>query len=162
MREKLLLEEILMDTSPIRWPRQSTSAPANSRILDDNDGALPRRVAVAKGAVTRLVPVDSILWITTSDGSVRLHMKDGELETDDSLGALTVALGGQFMRINRKTTVNLAAVMEIRRRTRHGECVVVIANGSELSATRLYAPLLKQWLSGGEARPSRRTTARVP
>ena len=151
-----------MDRSSLRWPRQVESAPANCRVLDDNDGAIPRRIAVAKGPVTRLVPVDSILWITTNDGSVRLHMKDGELETDDSLGALTVALGAQFMRINRKTAVNLAAVTEIRRRTRHGECVVVVANGSELAATRLYAPLLKQWLAGADVRRSERTRARTP
>ena len=151
-----------MDRSSLHWPRRVESAPANCRVLDDNDGAMPRRIAVAKGAVTRLVPVDSILWITTTDGSVRLHMKDGELEADDSLGALTVALGGQFMRINRKTAVNLAAVTEIRRRTRHGECVVVVANGSELAATRLYAPLLKRWLSGADVGMSQRTAARTP
>lgn len=151
-----------MDRSSLRWPRRVESAPANCRVLDDNDGAMPRRIAVAKGAVTRLVPVDSILWIATTDGSVRLHMKDGELETDDSLGALTVALGGQFMRINRKTAVNLAAVTEIRRRTRHGECVVVVANGSELAATRLYAPLLKRWLAGADVELSQRTAARTP
>jgi DNA-binding LytR/AlgR family response regulator len=151
-----------MDRSSLRWPGQVASAPANCRVVDDNDGALPRRIAVASGPVTRLVSVDSILWVTTKDGSVRLHMKDGELETDDSLSALTAALGMQFMRINRKTTVNLAAVMEIRRRTRRGECIVVVANGSELAATRLYAPLLKQWLSGGDVKPSPRTTARMP
>ena len=151
-----------MHRPTLHWPGQQATARGNCRVLDDNDGALPRRIAVAKGPVTRLVPVDSILWITTNDGSVRLHMKEGELETDDSLGALTAALGMQFMRINRKTAVNLAAVMEIRRRTRHGECVVVIADGSELAATRLYAPLLKQWLSGADVRPSQRPTARVP
>lgn len=80
MREKLFLEDILMDRSSLRWPRQVASAPANCRVLGDNDGAMPRRIAVAKGPVTRLVAVESIRWITTNDGVVRLHMKDGELE----------------------------------------------------------------------------------
>ena len=107
------------------------------------------RLIVANGPTVRLVPIDAIHWVTTLNGVVHLHLADGELVAAASFTALTESLGAAFMRINRRTMVNLSAVDEIRWRGRRGEGNVVLLGGRDLTVTRRYAPTLRQWLSNG-------------
>jgi DNA-binding LytR/AlgR family response regulator len=140
-----------MNTDARPWMRTSRGAPAagHCQVVDlGADRLTTRRLIVVQGATIRLIPLDSIQWMSAGGEMLRLHLTTGELSTPGSLASVTETLGPGFLRINRNVTVNLSAVDEIRRRSRRGESVVVLRDRVELPVTRRYAPLLRDCLSG--------------
>lgn len=134
------------------WPSgdhaPSTTNPRCHVVDSDPHAPTSRRLAVSERETVHLVPLESILWISAAAGRLCVHHASGELTADGVLNALTKALGSGFQRINRNTTVNMAAVSEIRRRSRRGESAVVLSDGRQLPVTRLYTPALRAWLLG--------------
>lgn len=95
----------------------------------------------------RLVPVHLILWAEARAGRVSVHSSEGQLTIAGTLASLTHALGAGFQQITRNTMVNMNAVAEIRRRSRQCESAVVLNDGQVLPVSRLYASVLRLWLT---------------
>src|SRR4051794_18084583 len=89
-----------------------------------------RRLAVLQDRRTiGLIPIASILWIEGSRRRVRIHLEGAKVTSDGPLVALTTALGPGFLQVSRNTTVNLAAIGEVRGRSRTGESVIRLFDG---------------------------------
>jgi hypothetical protein len=133
----------------LRRPRGRSTIP-HCQVIDFSGEEIgSRRLVVADGHhIIRLIPLDVILWMSTHDESVCLHLAGGEIATDASLDALTRTLGATFLRVNRQASVNLTAISEVHRRRRHGEGEVVLRGGHRVPVTRRYAPVLRDWLLG--------------
>ena len=138
-----------MKTHSARWRRLPESASSfHCHVVDlGTGGPTALRLVLSEGSNMRLVPVHHILWAEARGGRVSLHSSDGQLTIAGVLMTLTHALGTGFQQISRNTIVNMNAVTEIRRRTRRGESAVVLVNGRVLPVSRLYASLLRTWLS---------------
>ena len=132
-----------------RWTRASRQAPSVvcCHVVDLGTGPTARRLVVTDGSSLRLVPVHLILWAEGRAGRVSVHVGDGQLTIAGTLASLIHALGAGFQQITRSTMVNMNAVTEIRRRTRQSESAVVLNDGQILPVSRLYAAVLRLWLS---------------
>jgi DNA-binding LytR/AlgR family response regulator len=108
----------------------------------------------------RLVPVHLILWAEARAGRVSVHSSEGHLTIGGTLASLTHALGAGFQQITRNTMVNMNAVAEIRRRSRQCESAVVLNDGQVLPVSRLYASVLRLWLTRHTADDARSTVRR--
>ena len=108
----------------------------------------------------RLVPVHLILWAEARAGRVSVHSSEGQLMIAATLAGLTHALGASFQQITRNTMVNMNAVAEIRRRSRQCESAVVLNDGQVLPVSRLYASVLRLWLTRHTAADDTRSTVR--
>lgn len=69
-----------------------------------------RTLTVQSAGVSRTVPLDSILYIESSNHKVVLHLKDGEFSCYGKIRDLEAELGEQFCRIHKGYLVNLAYV----------------------------------------------------
>jgi DNA-binding LytR/AlgR family response regulator len=133
-----------------RWVRASRHAPSlvSCHVVDlGTGGPAARRLIVSDGSSLRLVPVHLILWAEARAGRVSVHSAEGQLTIGGTLASLTHALGAGFQQITRNTTVNMNAVAEIRRRSRQRESAVVLNDGQVLPVSRLYASVLRLWLT---------------
>ncbi len=85
------------------------------------------------------LPVDDIDWIEAADNYVRLHTAAGEAHlVRETLNAMQGRLDpGRFLRIHRSTIVNAARIRELRPWF-HGDYVVLLTNGRELTLSRSY------------------------
>ena len=143
----------------LRQPRGRSTVPHCQVIDFAGDDIGSRRLVVAEGHhIVRLVPLDVILWVSTANETVCLHLTTGEIITDASLVALMQTLGASFLRVNRQAAVNVTAISEVHRRRRHGEGEIVLRNGHRVPVTRRYAPVLRAWLLGAAAPNGHRPT----
>ena len=117
-------------------------------VVESHSALERRRLALAEGRTVHLLTLESVLWISAAAGRICIHRASSELIARGTLGSLTRALGADFQRINRNTTVNMAAVNQVRHRGRHGEGAVMLYDGRQLPLTRLYARGLRAWLAG--------------
>jgi two-component system LytT family response regulator len=118
-------------------------------LLDHLQGSgdyLERLVVKAAGRVS-FVDVKEIDWIEADDMYVRLHVRRESHLVRGTLSGLEAKLDPQkFLRIHRSTIVNLSRVKELQPLF-HGEYVVTLQNGTQLTSGRSYRdklqPLLK-------------------
>ena len=83
--------------------------------------------------------VDDIDWIEAADNYVRLHTTAGETHlVRETLNTMQGRLDpGRFLRIHRSSIVNVARIRELRPWF-HGDYVVLLTNGRELTLSRSY------------------------
>jgi DNA-binding LytR/AlgR family response regulator len=134
---------------------RGVSSIAHCQVIaaSDDADAPARRLVVGQGTTVCLVPIGSIRWISTSGEVLCLHLTTCQLFTPGVLRALTKTLGAGYMRINRRTTVKLSAIGEIRRRGRRGEASVVLDDGVELTVSRRFGHDLHSWIADRSSSP---------
>jgi two-component system, LytTR family, response regulator len=82
--------------------------------------------------------VDEIAWIEAAGVYVHLHTRERSYLYRMLLGELELRLDpARFVRVHRSTIVNLRSIQELRLQT-HGDCVIVLKDGTELKLSRNY------------------------
>lgn len=106
---------------------------------------LDRVVIKSSGRVMFLDAAD-IDWIEAAGVYVHLHVGSKSYLYRATLGQLQERLNPErFVRIHRSTMVNTARIVELQPGT-HGEYVVVLKNGIQLTLSRGYRAELEGWL----------------
>jgi two-component system LytT family response regulator len=104
---------------------------------------LERLVVKADGRMFFVRPAD-IDWVEAAANYVRLHARGESYPLRESMKHMEARLPrGSFLRIHRSAIVNLDRVRELQPWF-HGEYIVILNDGTKLTASRAYAPRLRQ------------------
>jgi two-component system LytT family response regulator len=117
-------------------------------LLSDVKGArkpLERLVVKSAGRVY-FVRIEDIDWIEAAGNYVRLHVGSEDHLLRESMGGLESRLdGARFLRIHRSTIVNVERIKELQP-SFHGDYVVILQDGTELTLSRGYRDKLQELL----------------
>ncbi len=104
------------------------------------------RLVVKAGGKERLLPVEAIDWFEAAGNYVRLHVGGERLLLRETMARLEVRLDPErFFRIHRSTIVNLTRVKEMEPWF-HGDYMVRLHDGQQLTLSRSYRPRLLEKL----------------
>jgi len=102
-----------------------------------------RLVVKSDGRMFFVRPAD-IDWVEASANYVRLHARGASYQLRESMKHMEDRLPrGNFVRIHRSAIVNLDRVRELQPWF-HGEYVVILTDGTKLTASRAYASRLRE------------------
>jgi two-component system, LytTR family, response regulator len=120
--------------------------PANPAVADA-DAALAGAANGAAGYLTRIpvrsvnriviVPVAAVVRLEAEDNYVRIWADRPYLHKQTLSGLMQVLDPGEFLRVHRSHAVNIRLVRELRPQL-HGEYVIALADGTELTSGRSY------------------------
>lgn len=105
------------------------------------------RLAVkGKGRVT-VLPVGEIEHLEAAGNYVNVHARGTQFTMRDTMKRMEELLDpDRFVRIHRRAIVNVAQIVALEP-WMHGECVVVLASGRRLMASRVYVGRLRKLLA---------------
>jgi two-component system LytT family response regulator len=104
------------------------------------------RLVVKSGGRVFFLKTDDIDWIEAAGNYVRLHVGTDTHLLRGTMGAIQKKLDpNQFMRIHRSTFVNLEKIKELQPWF-HGEYVVILRDGTQLTMSRGYRSNLPELL----------------
>lgn len=127
--------ELLGLSAELHAGREPTAATMNSER--------ERLVIKSDGRMFFVRPSD-IDWVEASANYVRLHTRGESYVLRESMKHMESRLPPRdFMRIHRSAIVNLDHVRELQPWF-HGEYIVILNDGTKLTASRAYAPRLRQ------------------
>jgi two-component system LytT family response regulator len=107
----------------------------------------PVRIPIKANGRIVFVRLDEVDWVKAADNYVELHVGQTTHLLHSTLAAFEARLpAAQFLRISRSTIVNLHQVTEVRSRP-HGDCTVILSNGTKLAMTRGYRHRFEERLS---------------
>jgi two-component system LytT family response regulator len=104
------------------------------------------RLTVRSGKRITIVKTAEIDWLQAADNYTELHVGDATHLLRMTIGALAAQLPTQFVRISRSLVVNLTRISEIRPKS-HGDCLVFLENGTQLTASRSHRQQLMKLLN---------------
>ena len=105
-----------------------------------------RRIPVRTGSRIRFIDVDEVGWIEGAGNYVLLHAGGEEHRVRGSLKGFAAKLdSGRFVRIHHSYIVNLDRVRELQPWS-HGEFVVILHDGTQLTSSRTYSDTLREVL----------------
>ena len=124
------------------FPDDDRQAPKDPRYPADASwqslaGAQPALTRIAVKSVNRIVIVQvaDIVRIEAEDNYVRLWAERPYLHKETLTGLLSRLSPQMFLRVHRSHAINVQFVRELRPQL-HGEYLIVLANGTELSSGR--------------------------
>jgi two-component system LytT family response regulator len=104
------------------------------------------RLIVKSGGRVLFVPVSEIDWIEAAGNYVRLHHGPAEHLLRETMSSLEAKLNPkQFLRIHRSTIVNINRIQELQP-SFHGDFVVTLKGGVQLSLSRSYRAAVEERL----------------
>jgi Response regulator of the LytR/AlgR family len=113
-------------------PAPATASTEHQRLVIKSDGRM------------FFVRPSDIGWVEASANYVRLHARGESYILRESMKHMESRLPGHaFVRIHRSAIVNLDHVRELQPWF-HGEYIVILNDGTKLTASRAYAPRLRQ------------------
>ena len=118
----------------------SLHAPPDARRARDAGGnSRPYLARIAVKSVNRIVivQVTDIVRIEAEDNYVRLWADRPYLHKETLTGLIGRLDPSVFLRVHRSHAVNISAVRELRPLL-HGEYLIVLANGTEITSGRSY------------------------
>jgi two-component system LytT family response regulator len=96
------------------------------------------RLVVKSGGKVYFLRVDEIDWVEAAGNYVRLHVGEETHLLREKMSALEARLNPeQFLRIHRSTMVNVERIQELQPWF-HGDYVVVLRSGAQLTLSRSY------------------------
>jgi DNA-binding LytR/AlgR family response regulator len=107
--------------------------------------AMPRSVVrIPVKSVNRIVilQVREIVRLEAEDNYVRIWTDRPYLHKETLTGLLTRLEPATFLRVHRSHAVNIGAVRELRPLP-HGEYLIILGNGTELTSGRSYRPQIQ-------------------
>ncbi|HKX62536.1 MAG TPA: LytTR family DNA-binding domain-containing protein [Verrucomicrobiae bacterium] len=104
------------------------------------------RLTVKSGKRITIVKTADIDWLRAADNYTELHVGNATHLLRLTIGALAAQLPTQFVRISRSILVNLTRIAEIRSKS-HGDCLVILEDGTQLTASRSHRPNLLRLLN---------------
>jgi two-component system LytT family response regulator len=135
--------------SRVRDAVRATAAAASSaevaRHLGNGASAFGReRLAVRAGDRSILIRIDDIDWIEAHGNYLHLHHGSRTFTIRSTLQRFSDQLNpSRFVRIHRRSVVNVDRVVEISRGVRRGEYILSLKNGARLEMQKRYADLLQ-------------------
>ncbi len=142
-----------------RLSRASAEAPLAGSSTATASGPGRDRLVIHDSGRLLVVLTKDIVWIEAQGPYVRIHAADGESLVRESLGNLEAHLDpARFFRIHRSAVVNLERVREVKPLS-HGDCTVVLRNGTELKLSRTRREEFETRLVTGEGGPRTGDTA---
>jgi two-component system, LytTR family, response regulator len=104
------------------------------------------RIVVKSGGKIFFINTEEIDWIEAADNYVRLHVGKASHLVPGTMNRLEGKLSpAVFLRIHRSTIVNTTRIKELEPLF-HGEYVITLANGKELTSSRTYRDKLQHLL----------------
>ncbi len=104
------------------------------------------RIPVRTGSRIRFVAVDDVDWIEGAGNYVILHVAGRQHRVRGSLKGFAAKLDARrFVRIHHSYIVNLDRVKELQPWS-HGEFVVILQDGAQLTSSRTYSDALREVL----------------
>ena len=121
-----------------------------AQLLEDRSGAGPdrhfHRIVIKSSGRVMFLDTADIDWIEAAGVYVHLHVGSKSHLYRATLGQLQERLDPrQFVRIHRSAMVNTDRIVELQPRT-HGDYVVILKSGTELTLSRGYRGQLEGWL----------------
>jgi two-component system LytT family response regulator len=108
------------------------------------------RLAIKLADRIVFIEVEEIDWIEAADNYVRIHSGGRSYMLHETLAALEKKLDpNSFRRIHRSRMVNLKKIKEMHPLF-HGEYVIVLKNGAQLTSGRSYRDSLQPLLENGQ------------
>lgn len=105
-----------------------------------------RRIPVRTGSRIRFVDVGDVDWIEAAGNYVVLHVAGRHHRVRGSLKAFAARLDARrFVRIHHSYIVNLDRLQELQPWS-HGEFVVILRDGTQLTSSRTYSDALRKVL----------------
>jgi two-component system LytT family response regulator len=104
------------------------------------------RLAIKQADRIIFVEVEDIDWIESADNYVRIHSQGRQYLMHETLAAMEKKLDPtRFRRVHRSRMVNLRKIKELHPLF-HGEYIIVLKNGTELTSGRSYRESLQSLL----------------
>jgi len=122
------------------------------RLLDflaeaRTESPMDRRLVVKAAGRVVFLDVDEIEWIEAAANYVRLQTADHSYLMREAISRIASRLDPlQFVRIHRSTIVNVRKIKELQPSS-HGDYMVILANGKELSCSRGYRARLRELIA---------------
>ena len=122
-----------------------------AQLLEDQGQSTPgsphfQRIVIKSSGRVMFLDAADIDWIEAAGVYVHLHVGSRSYLYRATLGQLQERLDPQqFVRIHRSSMVNTDRIVELQPRT-HGDYVVILKNGIELTLSRGYRAQLEGWL----------------
>ena len=123
----------LLDVKDIRFPGREEGGRASAPL---------QRIAVRSVNRITIVRVADVVRLEADDNYVRLWADRPYMHKETLTGLMARLDPLQFLRIHRSHGVSLGAVRELRP-LMHGEYVVVLKDGTELTSGRSYRPAIQ-------------------
>jgi two-component system LytT family response regulator len=106
----------------------------------------PERIAIRRSDRTLLQPVADIQWLEADGKHVRIHVGDTTYSIREAMARLERQLDPRkFLRVSRSAIVNVDRIREIQPWF-HGDHVVVLENGNQVTTTRTYRSVVNRLL----------------
>lgn len=123
----------------LAYLRNGRYAASVSQLLEEiRSRRQPPRFAIRTADRVFFVPMEDIDWVQAADNYVCLHVGPQTHALRETMGAMEERLDRErFVRIHRSTIVNVDRIKELRPYF-HGEYLVVLHNGTELTLSRTY------------------------
>ena len=107
-------------------------------VGSDGNGSRPLRVLVREGRRTRFVPLSEVDWFEADGNYIIVHAADKAYRTRGTVSAIEGVLDPrQFVRIHRRTVVNMDRVREMTPLP-GGDGLLMLGDGSTLRLSRTY------------------------
>jgi two-component system LytT family response regulator len=121
------------------YPAQPASAERNAPFDGAVSGVSGFLTRIPVRSVNRIVivPVAAVVRLEAEDNYVRIWADRPYLHKQTLSGLMQMLDPGEFLRVHRSHAVNIRLVRELRPQL-HGEYVIALANGTELTSGRSY------------------------
>lgn len=131
--------------------RQSEDGQELARVLAllEDLGArdrYPERIAIRRSDRTLLQPVADIDWLEADGKHVKIHVGEASYSIREAMARLERQLDPRkFLRVSRSAIVNVDRIREVQPWF-HGDHLVVLQNGSQVTTTRTYRSAVNRLL----------------
>jgi two-component system LytT family response regulator len=142
----------LMSRDPYLAPQPAEDVPDVSTPEGAPDGGYLTRIPVRSINRIVIVQVAEIRRVEAEDNYVRIWTDRPYLHKQTLTGLMAQLDPRDFLRIHRSHAVNIRVVCELRPQI-HGEYVVILDDGTELTSGRSYRGRIQQAFGLGRATP---------
>lgn len=108
----------------------------------------PNRLAVRSSGKVFFVKMEDIDWVEAADNYIVLHLKNETHILRETMNSIQTRLDPQkFLRVHRSRIVNIERIKELQPWV-HGEYLIVLQDGTQLTLSRSYREKLMGAMSG--------------
>jgi two-component system LytT family response regulator len=108
----------------------------------------PNRLAVRSSGKVFFVKMEDIDWVEAADNYIVLHLKNETHILRETMNSIQTRLDPRkFMRVHRSRIVNIERIKELQPWV-HGEYLIVLQDGTQLTLSRSYREKLMGAMSG--------------
>ncbi|HVK58903.1 MAG TPA: LytTR family DNA-binding domain-containing protein [Candidatus Kapabacteria bacterium] len=121
-----------------------TTLELQTQTADSDECAGDRLAIRSTGKITLLV-FSEILWINGAGNYIEIRVGQKTHLLRQTLSSIALQLPSNFIRISKSQIVNIQLIRELRPKS-HGDSILTLHDGTELTVTRSYRQLLREKL----------------